>query len=176
MENWLYLKLEDELGLCGGLARIDYIAANYVVTDGCAAAVDALRVLSRQQYARDLVQVHVCAKFIPLRRSLVCFDIWDEKRYGPRGQKGFGINLQEAWRKVIEKCSSLSNCIKDVYERVARQVEDLVGPLMRPKIKAIRKALGGHRRVNRCFNILGLGYPDWPTVDLSRSEVGGKRK
>jgi hypothetical protein len=84
--------------------------------------------------------------------------------------------LQEAWRKVIEKCGSLSNGIKAMYECVVEQVEDLVGPLMLLETEAIRKALGGHCRVNWCFDILGLGYPDWPTMDPSGGEVGGKRK
>jgi hypothetical protein len=114
----------------------------------------------------------MCVKFVPLWRSLVWFDIRDEERYGSRGLKGFGINLQEAWRKVIERCSSLSDGIKAVCARVAVQVEDLVGPLMLLEIKAIRKALGGRRLVNRCVDILGLGYPDWPTMDLG---VGGSK-
>jgi hypothetical protein len=81
-ENWFYLKLEDEPGLCGGLSRIDYIAADYVVMDGCSTAVDALRVLSCQQCVCDLVVEFVCAKFVPLWRSLVWFDVQDEEWYG----------------------------------------------------------------------------------------------
>jgi hypothetical protein len=63
-----------------------------------------------------------------------------------------------------------------VYERVSEQVKGLVGPLMLPENKLIKKALADHHRVNRCFDILGRGYPNWPTVDPPRGEVGGKRK
>jgi hypothetical protein len=118
----------------------------------------------------------VCAKFVPLRRSQVWFDVRDEERYGSRGLKGLGINVQEAWKKVIEKCSSLSDGIKAVYEHVSEQVEGLIGPLMLPENKLIKKALADSCRVNRCFDILGLGYPDWLAVDSSGGEVGGKRK
>jgi hypothetical protein len=51
-ENWFYLKLEGEAELCGELAKIDYVLAEYMMTDGCVAAVDAFRLLSRQQCTR----------------------------------------------------------------------------------------------------------------------------
>jgi hypothetical protein len=73
--NWFYLKLEGEAELCGDLAKIDYVSAEYMMTDGCVAAVDAFRLLSCQQCARDLVEEYVCAKFVPLWRSQVWFDV-----------------------------------------------------------------------------------------------------
>jgi hypothetical protein len=111
-ENWFCLKLEGEAKLCGELAKIDYVLAKYMMTDGCFAAVDAFRLLSHQRCTHVLFEEYVCAKFIPLRRSQVWFDVRDEERYGSRGLKGLGINVQEAWKKVIEKCSSVSDGIR----------------------------------------------------------------
>jgi hypothetical protein len=106
------LKLEGEAKLCGELAKIDYVLAEYMMTDGCFAAVDAFRLFSHQRCAHVLVEEYVCTKFVPLRRSQVWFDVWDEERYGSRGLKSLGINVQEAWKKVMEKCSSVSDGIK----------------------------------------------------------------
>jgi hypothetical protein len=62
-----------------------------------------------------------------------------------------------------------------VYRLVEKEVENLVGPLMTPELKLIWNALDKRWRVNRCFDLLGIVYPDWPP-DASGSEVGGKRK
>ena len=65
MENWFYIKLEGEPGLCGKLSRLDSMTADGVMTDGCVANVDVLRILSRHQCACDLVEEFVCAKVLP---------------------------------------------------------------------------------------------------------------
>ena len=45
------------------------MTADSGMTDGCAAAVDALRTLSCQQCVHDLVEEFVCAKVLPLRAN-----------------------------------------------------------------------------------------------------------
>jgi hypothetical protein len=50
-DNWFYMRLEGESSLCGKLSRLDSVTADGVMTDGCAASVDALRILSRHQCA-----------------------------------------------------------------------------------------------------------------------------
>lgn len=54
-ENWFYLRLADEVELCGGLSKVAVAISEASLTTGCMAAVDAMRVLSRQQSGRDLV-------------------------------------------------------------------------------------------------------------------------
>lgn len=51
-----------------------------------------------------------------------------------------------------------------------------MGALLLPELKLIKKAFADCHQVNRCFDILGLGYPDWPVVDSTGADVGGKRK
>lgn len=78
--------------------------------------------------------------------------------------------------KVLEKGNTEAEGIKAIYKHVAEDVEDLIGPLMLPENKAIKKALVDRPRVNCSFDILGLGYPNWPAVDLTGGEGGMKRK
>lgn len=98
IEKWFYLKLEDVSGLCGDLAKIDY-----VVTDGCAAVVGALRVLSHLHFACDLVEEYVCAMYVPLRSNEAWFRVRDEKWYRLQGLKGLRFNfargMEESYRE-----------------------------------------------------------------------------
>ena len=61
------MKLEGEPDLCGKLSKLESVTSEGVMTDACAAAVDALKILSRHQCVRDLVEEFVCAKVLPLR-------------------------------------------------------------------------------------------------------------
>ena len=63
-----------------------------------------------------------------------------------------------------------------MYKKVAEAVEQLIGALGTDENKAIKIALADHHRVNRCFDLLGLIYPIWPSVELKDAEVGKKRK
>ena len=63
-ENWFYLRLAGEPSLCSELSKLDSVTSEGVMTDACAAAVDALRALSLQQCACDLVEEYVCARVI----------------------------------------------------------------------------------------------------------------
>jgi len=57
------------------------VTLDAIMTDGCVAAVDTLRVLSRHQCARYLVEEFVCAKVLSLRASQPWFDVKDDERY-----------------------------------------------------------------------------------------------
>jgi hypothetical protein len=47
--------------------RLNSVTFEGIMTDACAAAVDALRALSCHLCACDLVEEFVCAKVLPLR-------------------------------------------------------------------------------------------------------------
>ena len=53
--------------MCGKLSKLDSVTSEGVMMDAYAAAVDALRALSRHQCARDLDEEFVCAKALPLK-------------------------------------------------------------------------------------------------------------
>jgi hypothetical protein len=74
------MNLEGDQSLCGKLLTLDSITFEGVMTT-CAAAVDAFRVLSRHQCARDLVEEFVCAKILSLRANLTWFAAKDDERY-----------------------------------------------------------------------------------------------
>jgi hypothetical protein len=63
-----------------------------------------------------------------------------------------------------------------VYKKVEESVNELIGALGTAKNKVIKIALADHHRVNRCFDLLGLVYPDWPSVELKDAEASKKRK
>ena len=63
--------------------------------------MDALRILSCHQCARDLVEEFVCAKVVPLRADQAWFAVKDDERYRGQGLKGLGINVKQAWSKVF---------------------------------------------------------------------------
>jgi hypothetical protein len=90
--------------------------------------------------------------------------------------KGLDVDVKEAWSKVIQKCNTLVEGVKAIFKRVAEMVEELIEALGTQENKAIKVALANHPRVNRCFDLLGLTYPDWPEVDLKDVEGGRKRK
>ena len=46
MENWFYVKLEDEPDLCGKLSKVESVTSKGVMTNACASTIDALRILS----------------------------------------------------------------------------------------------------------------------------------
>lgn len=59
---------------------------------------------------------------------------------------------------------------------VRKESEDLVEPLRPVELKAIKKAVNSCRRVNRCFNLLGAAYSDYPSAKAYGSDAGSKRK
>ena len=67
------------------------MTADGVMIDGCAAAVDVLRIW-HHQCARDLVEEFVCAKVLPLRANQAWFVVKDDERYREHGLKGLGVN------------------------------------------------------------------------------------
>ena len=84
-ENWFYVKMEGEPSLCGKLMRLDSVTVEGIMTDGCAAAIDALRTLSCHRCARDLVEEFVCAKVLPLRAN----------------QSWFAVRMMKSIRRVV---------------------------------------------------------------------------
>jgi len=61
--------------------RVDSVTTDSVSTDGCAMAVDALRILPRHHCARDLVEEFVCAKVLLLEANQAWFVVKDDDRY-----------------------------------------------------------------------------------------------
>ena len=92
MENWFYIKLDGKVGVCGKLTRLDSVTVDGIMTDGCVAAVDALRILSCHQCALDLVEEFFCTKVLPLRANQAWFVVNDDERYRECGLKGLGVN------------------------------------------------------------------------------------
>jgi hypothetical protein len=86
------------------------------------------------------------------------------------------LDLHSARKKYIQKGHTQAEGVESVYKLVEKKVENLVGPLLTPELKLIWNALDKRWRINRCFDLLGIVYPDWPLVDASGSEVDGKRK
>ena len=77
---------------------------------------------------------------------------------------------------MLQKSNTPAAGVKVMYKKVAEAVEELIGALGTAENKAIKIALADHHRVNRCFDLLGLIYLDWPFVELKDAEVGKKRK
>jgi hypothetical protein len=69
IENWFYVRLEGEPGLCGKLMRLDSVTSKGIMTDACATVVDALKDLLCHLCAHDLVKEFVCEKVLPLREN-----------------------------------------------------------------------------------------------------------
>jgi len=69
--------------------------------DAYVATVDALRALSRHQYARDLVEEFVCAKVLPLKANQTWFAVRDDERYRSWGLRGLRVDVRQAWSKVV---------------------------------------------------------------------------
>jgi hypothetical protein len=121
-----------------------------------------------------LVEEFVHAKVLPLRANKPWFEVKDDERYRGHGLKGLGIDVKQAWSRVLQKSNSLVAGVKDVYKRVAEAAEELVGALGNTENKSIRAALANrHHRwgsMNQAFDLLGLTYPDWPQVGLMEAE------
>jgi hypothetical protein len=73
--------MEAKPGLCGKLSNLESVTSEGVMTDACAAAVDALRILSCHQCACDLVEEFVCVKTVPLRADQAWIEVKDDERY-----------------------------------------------------------------------------------------------
>jgi len=114
--------------------------------------------------------------YIPLKANQVWFTVRDDELYRGRGLKGLGIDVKQAWAKVIQKSKISMEGVKALYRRVAETIEDLIGALGTAENKVVKVALADRPRVNRCFDLLGLTYPDRPMVDLKDAEGGRKRK
>ena len=80
--------------MCGKLSKLDSVTSEGVMMDAYAAAVDALRALSRHQCACDLVEEFVCAKVVPLRADQAWFAVKDDEWYRRRGLKGLSFNVK----------------------------------------------------------------------------------
>ena len=63
-----------------------------------------------------------------------------------------------------------------MYKKVAKAVEGLIRALGTQENKAIKVALADRQCVNRCFDLLGLTYPDWPSMELKDAKGSKKRK
>ena len=90
------------------------------------------------------------------------FMVKDDGKYRARGLKGLGMDVKQAWSKV--------------YKKVAEAMEEIIGALGTAENKALKIALADHHHVNWFFDLLGLIYPDWPSVELKDAEVGKTRK
>ena len=66
--------------------------------------------------------------------------------------------------------------VKTMYKKVAKAVEALIRALGTQENKVIKVGLADHHRVNRCFDLLGLTYPDWSSMELKDAEGSMKRK
>ena len=55
-------------------------------------------------------------------------------------------------------------------------MEELIRALGTAENKAIKIAMADRHHVNRCFDLLGLVYPDWPSKEPKDSEVGKNKK
>jgi hypothetical protein len=93
--------LEGKPVFYGKLSKLESVTTEGFMIDSCAAVVDALRVLLCQQCACDLVEEYVYAKVLPLRASQAWFAIRDDEKYQAQGLKGLGVDVKEAWSKVI---------------------------------------------------------------------------
>lgn len=167
--------MADEPDLCGGLPKVDVASSEASSTVGCLAAVDAIRILSRQQCGRDLVEEFLCAKVVPLLRDQVWFDVRDDAKYAPWGLKFLKMNLKSVGRDLIAMRWTPAEGAGRVLE-IVKESEDLVGLLMSSELKGIMDALNSRCRVNRCFDLIGVVYPNYPSVAASGSEGGPKRK
>lgn len=89
-----------------------------VSTDGCLAAIDALRALARHQSTWDLVEEFVCVKVLPLRADQQWFAVKDD-RYKGKGLKSLEIDVDGAWAKVLGKSKIRPAGLNVIYKEVA---------------------------------------------------------
>ena len=93
---------------------------------------------------------------MPLRANQSSFAIKDDEKYRARGLKGLGMDVKQAWSKVLRKSNTLAAGVKVVYKKVVEAVEELIGALGTAENKAIKIVLADYHRGNRCFDLLGL--------------------
>ena len=67
--------------------------------------------------------------------------------------------LSRLGRRFSRRAIALRPVLR-LYKKVAEAVEGLIGALDTQENKVIKVALADHQRVNRCFHLLGLTYPD----------------
>jgi hypothetical protein len=113
-------------------------------------------------------------KVLPLRANQSWFTVKDDEKYRARGLKGVGVDVKQAWSKVLQKSSTPAVGVKVMYKKVVESMEELIEALRTAENKAIKIALADRHR--RCFDLLGLVYPDWPSVELNDVEGGKKTK
>lgn len=118
----------------------------------------------------------LCAKITPLTRGFDWFSVRDDAKYAVRGLKFLRLDLKSSWSGVTSKARTHAEGASRVVGIVKRKCEDLVGPLEPAELKRIKKFVNSRRRINRCFDLLGATYDDYPSVDASGSEGGPKRK
>ena len=61
---------------------------------------------------------------------------------------------------MLRKSDTPAAAVKVMYKKVAEAVEELIGALGTVENKAIKIALVDRHHFNRCFDLLGLIYPD----------------
>jgi len=77
---------------------------------------------------------------------VVCCE--DDEKYQARGLKGLGLDVKQAWSKVLRKSNTPAAGVKVVYKKVAEAVEELIGSLGTAENKAIKVSLADRHRVN----------------------------
>ena len=95
-----------------------------------------------------MVEEFVCAKIVPLKADQSWFDVKDNMMHRGHGLKGLGINIKQAWSRVLQKSSYSVAGVKAIYREVAEATEEIVGSLGSAETKAIRVALADRHRVN----------------------------
>lgn len=85
------------------------------------------------------------------------------------------MDIGRVWKKLSKKAKSRKEGLELIYKKVGEAVEVLVGKLEGAEVKKIHTALAGRRRLNRAFDLLGIGYPDWP-VPAGPADEGGSKK
>ena len=123
------MKLQAKLDLCGKLSKIESVTSEGVMTDACATAVDALRIMSRHQCARDLVEEFVCVKVLPLRANQSWFVVKDDEKYRAHGLKGLGMDVKQAWSKVLWKSDTPAAGLRSCIRRLRRLWRNSLGLL-----------------------------------------------
>lgn len=58
-------------------------------------------------------------KVLPLRANQPWFDVKDDERYQARGLKGLGIDVKQAWSRVLQRSVSSVAGVKAIYKKVA---------------------------------------------------------
>jgi hypothetical protein len=110
-ENWFYVRLEGKHGLCGKLMRLDSVTSKVIMTDAYATTVNA------------------CVKVLPLRADQAWFMVKDDEKYRARRLKGLGVNVRQAWSKVLQKSNKSVAGVKTVYKKVFEAVDKLIRAL-----------------------------------------------